>query len=429
MMYLYVHVDVHAYFFQDMYLDCSGEKSSLDKVDQTGSLMLPVHPLPLNVRFTTRLMSVVDAFASDVWQDVLAPGHGAKALVYIDDGVLRADATVSKRIVAWFDANRVATLAQPPCAVPGGEPCKEGWSVVERVAADCHRLGVDRHSYIMVIGGGAVLDAVGFAAGIIHRGIRLVRLPTTTLAQADAGLGVKNAINYFGAKNFLGTFQPPWAVVNDRRFLALQDDRTWRSGLSEAVKVALIKDADFFHHLVEMAPRIAGRDLTALGDMIDRCATIHLDHIRNSGDPFEQGSSRPLDFGHWSAHQLEAITAHRGEHRLTHGEAVAIGVALDVAYAVESNWLSQKDAELAWTALHLAGFSLDDDALDERDSEGSRLIFQGLEAFRVHLGGRLTLTMPLGLGGRQDIETFDLSCFERALVRLRQWSRCAVKGL
>src|SRR6202022_3179540 len=116
----------------------------------------------------------------------------------------------------------------------------------ERMLKVFHAAGLDRRSYVVVVGGGAVLDAVGFAASIAHRGIRLVRLPTTTLAQADSGVGVKNGVNLFGKKNWLGAFAVPWAVINDTAMLATLPDRDFVCGFSEAVKVFLLKDPAAF---------------------------------------------------------------------------------------------------------------------------------------------------------------------------------------
>jgi 3-dehydroquinate synthase len=244
-----------------------------------------------------------------------------------------------------------------------------------------------------------------------------VRLPTTTLAQADAGLGVKNAINAFGHKNFLGTFTPAWAIINDARFLEALDDRSWRAGISEAVKVATIKDRALLDRLAHLAPALAARDLTAMEELIHASATLHLQHIATSGDPFEQGSSRPLDFGHWSAHRLEM----QSKHRLLHGEAVAIGVALDTCLAVEIGRLTPAEADLVLGILDRVGFRLWDSELEVRDARGARLVLAGLEQFREHLGGELTLAMPDGLGHQRDLTEFDAAAFERAALRLRKW--------
>ena len=374
-----------------------------------------------------------DAFAQDnaALADLMAPAADlpvARAVVFVDAALLAARPGLTRDIHAWFaaQAHRRIALAAAPEPVDGGEAAKNGLAIVERVA----RLGVDlglcRHSYVLILGGGAVLDAVGLGASLFHRGLRQIRLPTTTLGQCDAGLGVKNAVNLFGLKNLIGTFTPPWAVVDDARFLESQDDRTWRAGIAEAVKVAVIKDAVFFARIEHLAPELRSRSITALEEVVRTCAELHLAHITTSGDPFEHGSSRPLDFGHWSAHRLEALT----KHRLQHGEAVAIGVALDALYAAGIGRLSEQDALRVVAVLRNLGFRLWDPCFDLRDAAGSRQIYAGLSQFREHLGGRLTLAMPDGLGRRSDIGAFDEAVCELALACLHRESRISpVVGL
>ena len=367
-----------------------------------------------------------DVFAPDnaTLADLMAPTDDlpvARAVVFIDAAVVAAKPGLVRDIHAWFAANthRRIALAAAPETIDGGEASKQGLAIVERVARIGVDLGLCRHSYVLILGGGAVIDAVGLGASLFHRGLRQIRLPTTTLGQCDAGLGVKNAINLFGLKNLLGTFTPPWAVIDDSRFLLSQDDRTWRAGLAEAVKVAVIKDAAFLERIEALVPALVLRDLAAMEEVIERCANLHLQHITTSGDPFEHGSSRPLDFGHWSAHRLETLS----RHRLQHGEAVAIGVALDALYAARIGRLTQAEAERIVAILARLGFALWDPCFDLRDHEGRRQVYAGLAQFREHLGGRLTLAMPDGLGARADVSVFDEPACESALVDLRRLGR------
>jgi 3-dehydroquinate synthase len=268
---------------------------------------------------------------------------------------------------------------------------------------------LDRRSYMVVIGGGAVLDAVGLTAAVSHRGIRLVRLPTTTLAQADSGIGVKNSVNLFGKKNWIGTFAVPWAVVNDAALLATLPDRDFRCGFSEAVKVSLLKDPQCFEQLCEMADGIRERDMSAAAPMIRRSAELHLDHITKGGDPFEMREARPLDFGHWSAHKLEVLS----NFELRHGEAVAIGVAVDSVYSSLVHGFPVRDAERVLDCLARLGLPLDHPALHDT----SRL-FAGLEEFRQHLGGRLTVTMLQAVGHPLDVHEVDRKRMCAAIERV-----------
>src|SRR4029078_10058039 len=118
---------------------------------------------------------------------------------------------------------------------------------------------------------GAMLDAVGYAAATTHRGVRIVRVPTTVLAQCDGGVGLKNGVNAFGVKNFLGAFAPPFAIVNDERFLETLPARDRRAGMAEAVRVALVRDAAFFQWLETEAIALAAFEPAALATLVRRC--------------------------------------------------------------------------------------------------------------------------------------------------------------
>src|SRR5207248_8650767 len=137
-------------------------------------------------------------------------------------------------------------LVCPPIVIEGGERTKNSYIHVSEIHSHQDRYHIDRHSYVIGVGGGALLDVVGLAAATAHRGVRHDRIPTTTLSQADSGVGVKNGINAFGKKNFIGAFSPPFAVINDFQLLASISPRDKRGGDIEAVKVALIRDPAFF---------------------------------------------------------------------------------------------------------------------------------------------------------------------------------------
>jgi len=214
------------------------------------------------------------------------------------------------------------------------------------------------------------------------------------LAQCDAGIGVKNGLDEHGQKNFLGTFAPPFAVVNDAALLRTLDDAHWRGGVAEAFKVALIRDAALFAWLDEQAAALRARDTAAMERAIHACARIHLHHIAAAGDPFEMGSARPLDFGHWAAHRLEILSG----HAIGHGQAVAVGIALDCAYARRKGLLERAALERIVGALERAGLPVYVDALSLRRADGALDVLQGLAEFQEHLGGRLTVTLPDGIG-------------------------------
>ncbi len=339
-------------------------------------------------------------------------------ILWVVDRAVDQFCDVKNRIENYFAAHAELELAGEVLLLEGGENIKNRPELVLEIQSAVNDTGLDRHSYIAVIGGGAILDLVGYAAATSHRGIRLLRVPTTTLSQNDSGVGVKNGINFFGKKNFIGTFAPAFAVLNDFKFLETLPDREWRGGIAEAVKVALIKDADFFESIEDNAEKLAARDMAAMGELIHRCAQLHVRHICEGGDPFEMGSSRPLDFGHWSAHKLEQVT----NYQLRHAEAVAIGLALDVTYSALQGWISESDAERVLRVLETVGFDLyapelgaHEDDLDHADS-----VFRGLREFREHLGGELTIQMLRAIGEGFNVHEVDEELMMRAIEGLKQ---------
>ena len=286
--------------------------------------------------------------------------------------------------------------------IDGGEQLKT-FSKIEDICKIIEEHNICRHSFVGIIGGGAFLDAIGFAASIVHRGVRQLRFPTTVLAQCDSGVGVKNGINMFGKKNFLGCFAPPFAVINDLNFLNTLNDRDWRAGISEAVKVAIIKDNSFFDWLCEHAKSLEEREQTSMKYLIEKSAIIHAEHICSNGDPFEFGSARPLDFGHWIAHKLEMMT----HNKLRHGEAVAIGIMVDSFYAFKKGWLQNYDFERIEKLFIELGFKLWDEKINSTNSCGKLEIIEGLDEFQEHLGGDLHITLPRGIGSKFEVNELD----------------------
>lgn len=332
-----------------------------------------------------------------------------RALVVIDSEVARLTDGLLERISRYGEAHKdLLEFVAPPFIVRGGELCKHEPLEVARIHHLVERHRLCRHSFIIAIGGGAVLDAVGYAAATAHRGVRLIRLPTTVLSQNDAGVGVKNGINAFGRKNFLGTFAPPFAVIDDFAFLDTLQPRDLRAGIAEAVKVALIRDRPFFDRLYGERHELASFKPAAMERMIIRCAELHLQHIAEYGDPFESGSSRPLDFGHWNAHKLEELT----HHELRHGEAVAIGIALDSLYSRSSGILGDLDLHRILTLLDALGFTLYHPALAWLDVE------QSLREFQEHLGGELAIPLLAGIGSKVEADCIDAALMKGCIGQL-----------
>jgi len=348
--------------------------------------------------------------------DRLCENRRHRAMVFIDSHVADKHPGLSAEIRAYFaaHASKLDLIADPEI-VPGGEPIKNDFPFIERLVRLMLEKRLDRHAFVIVVGGGAVLDGVGFAAALVHRGLRLVRVPTTVLAQNDAGVGVKNGVNFLGGKNAIGTFAPPFAVLNDYEFLRTLPQRDWLNGVAEAFKVAIIRDRPFFDYLLSNAHLYPARDFEAMKVLVHRCAEMHLDHIRTNGDPFEYGQARPLDFGHWSAHKLELMSG----FRVSHGEAVASGVLLDSIYAAYQGWITSQELDEIRRGLQRSGFQLWFPELDQREPDGHRTVFDGLRDFQEHLGGELCVTYPKSIGARFEVNKIDLALMERAVQELK----------
>ena len=342
------------------------------------------------------------------------PDAPPRALFVLDSGLVDRRPNLAREIDRYADAQGV-DLTDAPVVIPGGEACKNDRRWLDLVHDAIGSRGVCRRSYVVAIGGGAALDVAGFAAATAHRGVRHVRIPTTTLSQADSGVGVKNGVNASGMKNFLGSFAPPDAVLIDGGFLATLDDREWRAGIAEAVKVALLKDPDFFAWIETAAPALARRDHRSMGLMIRRSAALHLTHITAGSDPFERGPSRPLDFGHWAAHRLETLSG----YEIGHGAAVAIGVALDLQYSRFAGLLEGQIAARAIVTLEAVGFDVFAPLLVGADGRVSADLLQGLDEFREHLGGELTIMLLAALGRGVEVHTMDRDLLDRAVTALR----------
>jgi 3-dehydroquinate synthase len=383
----------------------------------------------LRVTFETPVIFSRNALAPENprLRDVLShrePAKRHRLAMFVDDGVGFAWPEITGMIHSYAASHEASMeIIGDIVIVPGGERCKTDGSYVEEILRALHERHIDRHSFAVAIGGGAVLDLVGYAAAIFHRGVRHIRFPTTVLAQGDSGIGVKNAVNAFRQKNLIGTFAPPWAVIIDGAFIDRLPPSGKRDGMSEAVKVALIRDRAFFEWIESHAPSLAVFDQGRLDELIERSAILHLRQITRGGDPFETGSSRPLDFGHWSAHKLEMMTG----HAVSHGHAVAIGIALDARYSVLAGLLPAGQDERVCRTLSALGFDLWNDGLRERGPRGDLAITDGLREFQEHLGGELTVTLLRSVGEGIDVHALDHALIERAVNWLDQ-RRAREKG-
>ena len=367
--------------------------------------------------------------ANPVLRDVLRGGDGNGsqrcALMVLDQSLATAQPGLAAAMEKYFGSEaRAARLVAPPIICNGGELAKASWSQVAEIHAAINHHHLDRHSYLIAVGGGALLDMAGLAAATAHRGVRHIRIPTTTLSQCDSGVGVKNGINAFGKKNFIGTFAPPFAIINDFQLLATLPPRDMRAGYVEAVKVACIRDKEFFETIEQDAPALARFEPEAMRKLIRQCAELHVNHIADNGDPFEFGSSRPLDFGHWAAHKLEQVS----NFTLRHGEAVAMGVALDVTYSRRAGYLAAESAERVLGLLEALGYELFASDLLRKNANYELLALEGLEEFREHLGGRLAITLLREIGVGFEVHSMDTAITRASIEELHARHQARLRG-
>lgn len=372
-------------------------------------------PFRFEISFTERVFDSANPLLRDVLSQ-RRPGAPEKLLVVVEEPIVAAMPALLEDIRSYFtQPGSDIVLAGDPVVLAGGETLKNDFAPLGELHALIERHGLSRHSYLAAIGGGALLDVAGFAAATAHRGLRHVRLPTTTLSQADGGVGVKNAVNAFGKKNFIGTFAPPFAVINDSEFLRFLPDARKAAGYIEAIKVALIRDRDFFDQIEANAEELNRFEPAAMRTLIRRCAELHIQQITRGGDPFEFGSARPLDFGHWAAHKLEQLS----DFRLSHAEAVAIGIALDVIYSRLVGYLVSTEAERIHALLGKLGFPLFAPELLQQNSHGERAVLAGLAEFQQHMGGELTITLLREIGRGFEVHEMSPAIVSAAIDELR----------
>ncbi len=367
-------------------------------------------PIKFDVIFTRDSLNIENSTICSV----LDGEAGKKVMVFVDSGVVDAFPELPQKIVAYLHHYHYDLPVQP-LIYPGGERVKDGWQHVNHMMDRMIDAHMCRHSFCVAIGGGALLDAVGFASSLVHRGIRLVRMPTTALSQDDSGVGVKNGINYAGVKNIIGAFSAPYAVINDFDFLRTLDAKLIGDGIAEAFKVAIIKDLDFFHYLEKNAKAIRDCHWPVIETVVERAAILHLHHIGKGGDPMERGEARPLDFGHWSAHKLESMSG----YEISHGSGVAIGIAIDTVIAYRLNLVTDTERDRIIKAMKTAGLPIFTPLLEKRDQDGSLEVMEGLEEFREHIGGSLCITLPHGIGNRTDIRSLGRDLVEASIDFLK----------
>jgi 3-dehydroquinate synthase len=310
---------------------------------------------------------------------------GSRAVVMTDAAILRAHGAA---VVGGLEA---AGLSVTVLEVPEGEAAKT-LAVAEHCWDRLLAAGADRTSTILALGGGAVGDLAGFVAATYMRGANFVPLPTTVLAQVDASIGGKTAIDHPKAKNLIGAFHQPRLVVVDPSVVLTLPDRDFRSGLAEIVKHGIVLDASYFEDVERSAGALIRRDLPTLTRIIGGSCRLKASVIER--DPEEKGEWRfSLNYGHTIGHALEAAT---GFDAWTHGEAVSLGIVAEARLAErlgvgDADTARRQQALLQAVGLPTRGARVDTEAVlaaithdkKARDGRVPFVLAPSIGAFRV----------------------------------------------
>ena len=327
--------------------------------------------------------------------------EGEAVALLTDDTV---EALYAGEVVAGLRRAGIDVLAR---SVPAGEPSKclgravELWDWLARSS-------IGRRDMIVNLGGGVVCDLGGWVASGYMRGLPYVNLPTTLLAQVDGAIGGKTAVNHELAKNLLGAFHQPAAVISNVGYLATSSRRHIAAGAAEVIKKAMIASPECWTLLEDSAERLVGHDAGALLELVRAASAIKTALVRR--DPYERDLRRPLNFGHTIGHPLETVT---GYGPLLHGEAVAFGMVVESRIAVARGLLDPCLLERLLALLER--FGLPARAADLPVAVDGEALMEAMEKVRLIRAGSLRFVLPRSLGETVIADTVGDEEIRRAL--------------
>jgi len=275
---------------------------------------------------------------------------------------------------------------EEPILLPDGERFKQ-LPTVGRIYDALIRAGADRATTIVAVGGGVIGDIAGFAAATYLRGVPVVQVPTTLLAQVDSAIGGKVGVNHAAGKNLIGAYHQPSAVVVDPDVLASLPRREFRSGLYEVVKYGVIASRPLFDRLQVQMKQLFARDATVLVPVITECCRIKGSVVEQ--DERESGPRRALNFGHTLGHALEAITKYR---RFRHGEAIGYGMLAAANLAVSRGTLPASDRDALAALIAQMG------PLPSVSDLSAREAAEAIRRDKKVIAGNLHFVLPVGIG-------------------------------
>lgn len=338
----------------------------------------------------------------------IAPGSAVRLGALLDETrVPRRRFIVSNTTVWRFHEPVFANLTpEEPILLPDGERYKN-LQTVGRIYDALIRARADRASAILAVGGGVVGDTAGFAAATYLRGIPVVQVPTTLLAQVDSAIGGKVGVNHALGKNLIGAFHPPAAVLVDPVLLATLPRREFRAGLYEVIKYGMIASQGLFERVAATLPELFKRDADALMPIVSESCRIKASIVEQ--DEHETGIRRRLNLGHTAGHALEAVTKYR---RFRHGEAVAYGMLVAAEIAVARGTMPLSDRETLGALIAKMGPlpAVGDVPIDE--------ILEAISHDKKIVAGQLHYVLPTGIGACEVVSDVTKAEIERALRSL-----------
>ncbi len=313
------------------------------------------------------------------------------------------DRTISDRYDAALSAYAARHLNLVGEMIIDATEVSKSWTLVEQVCEQAIRRGLGREGVIMAVGGGITLDIAGMAASIFRRGIRYVRVPTTLVGMIDAGVGIKQGVNFASKKNILGSFYAPFGCISDHTFLWTLPRRHLACGISEMIKIALMCDRRLFEILEANVADLLGSHFqeprVAADECILRAQLAMMQQLQSN--LFEHDLRRWVDFGHTFSPTLEL----ESDHELAHGEAVALDMALATAIAVRQQVCDRSVLERMVNLYRAATLPVSDALCS------SEVLKPGLRDIRLHRGGNLNFVVPTDVGDGiflQDIDASDI---------------------
>jgi 3-dehydroquinate synthase len=318
----------------------------------------------------------------------IAPGLSAQIASLLDEARVPARRFVVTNPVVWgFHAPALSGLsAEDPILLPDGERFKH-LQTVGKIYDALIRGRADRSSAILAVGGGIVGDVAGFAAATYLRGIPVVQVPTTLLAQVDSAIGGKVGVNHTMGKNLIGAFHPPALVAVDPLLLATLPRREFRAGLYEVIKYGIIASAPLFDRVASMLNALFARDPAVLMPVIAESCAIKGRIVEE--DEREQGLRRTLNFGHTAGHALEAVTKYR---RFRHGEAVAYGMLTAAHIGVARGLMPESDRDRLAAVIQQMG------PLPAVGDLSSAQVIDAIRRDKKVIAGRLHFVLPRTIG-------------------------------